>query len=299
METFYSKDDLKSVNELNETESVEFSEEEYTPPKTKNSYDLLELKGKGGQGEVWKARDKETGKIVALKILNVSKRKNLEFAEKEIKALEKLSRPCYLFISCYYAHYYDAINNQMLIEMEYISGNNLEQFRKQFLYNPQKLYESLIFLMRDMLVALKYIHSKNIIHRDIKPENILITTGFVPKLVDFGLACEAEICNVKNKCCPGNPGTPVYMAPETISSRESYFVSDVWSLGATIFKIASGVYCFDFEDVNDIQKILYDVVNLKVNKLKTSNRNLNIAINASLIKNPNERITIDNLMKLV
>lgn len=291
--------------DLNKTESISFTEDEedYETPKTKNSYHLLELKGKGGQGEVWKARDKETGKIIALKILNVKKQRNLELAESEIETLKIISDPCYLFISCYYNYHYDPIYKQMLIEMEYIEGKNLEEFFLPFRNNPTELYKNLVFTMKDLSHALEYIHSKGVIHRDIKPENILISTKgnpkFVPKLVDFGLACESEICENRLNCCSGNSGTPVFMAPETIISRKSYFTSDVWSLGATFFKVASGNYCYNFDDVNETQAVLYTISNYEPKKLKTTNQTLNSAINSSLIKNPIMRINVKDLLKIL
>jgi serine/threonine protein kinase len=291
------RNSLNSLNSLNETELYDFSEKEYSPMKKKDSYELLELKGKGGQGEVWKARDKETGQIIALKILNVKNKTNLKYAEDEIDALRKISKPCYLFISCYYDYSYDPIKNQMFIEMEYIEGQNLEKFFEVF--NSDDLYEKLVFAMKDLSNALNYIHSRDIIHRDIKPENILITNKGVPKLVDFGLACESIICENKIRCCSGSSGTPVFMAPETVLEQKSYFVSDVWSLAASIYKVATGEYCFDFNNVNETQAVLYDVANLKVKRLQTTNRVLNTAINSSLIKNPFLRITSENLLEIL
>lgn len=186
--------------------------------------------------------------------------------------------------------------------MEYIEGRDLQVFSKEI--KQYDLYKKLNFVMKDITKALNYIHSKGLIHRDVKPQNILITYDFIPKLVDFGLACETVECDVKviqdkKDCCVGKPGTPVYMAPETILSRESYYSTDIWSLGATFYKVATDEYCFDFSKSKDILNVFYIIVTKTPKELKTNNQLLNNAVNSCLIPNAFERITDNELLEML
>jgi len=296
MKSFFNSEDKILENE-NKTEILDFSSEtqkEYEGPKTIKSFDKLELKGQGGQGEVWKARNKETDQIIALKII-YKNRENLDFAQKEIEILKKISTPCYTFISCYYDSSYDG--NNFLIEMEYIEGRDLEAFRKENIDSLKYLENKLVDFMKIMTTALVYIHSKDVVHRDIKPQNILITNDLIPKLVDFGLSCETEICD-KLFCCSGNSGTPVLMAPETILLNKSFFVSDVWSLGTTFYKVSTGNYCFKFPDINNIRDVIYTVAHEKPKKLETRNKTLNIVVNLCIESDFLKRITSEKLLKI-
>ena len=262
-------------------------------------YKTIEILGKGAQGEVWKALNKK-GEIIALKFVNISGAKSAEAVKKELDTLEQISKPtCYTFLACYHSHQYDPYTKHMLIEMEYIEGATLNVWADKYSKNMNALHFNLLLLLKDLSRALKYIHDRGVIHRDIKPTNIIITTENIPKLVDFGLACETSLCATNLQCCKGNPGTPVFMAPETISLRESYFATDIWGLGATIFKTATNRYCFNFPDSRDIKSVLKIITTEPVQQLRTGSFRLNSVVNQMLRKNPMDRITTSIILKII
>ena len=260
-------------------------------------YTLLEKIGSGGQGSVYKAVNKTNGKIVALKILNIDSR-NINEASQELSALEKISTPnCHPFLTCYYDHYYDSINRQLFIEMEYIEGLVLSSWSRQF--TGQELHNKLLLVIDDLCKALSFIHSQGIIHRDVKPENIIVTNDNIPKLIDFGISCLSMLCYANLPCCRQDPGTLPYMAPETYSLRESYYASDIWSLGVTIFVVATGLYPFNFSRAQTMAEYRTVVLNNRPLALTTPNEKLNSIVNSCLNPNPLTRITIPQIQAII
>lgn len=269
-----------------------------------SKYELIEKVGQGAFGTVWKAYDKQRGEIIALKVVNMYNNKQAEEAVKELRNLEKISQPaCHPFLACYYGHFMDNRNNKLYIEMEFINGLELGKWANYV--KPQMLkeayYNTLLALVKDLANGLAFAHSKGLIHRDIKPANILITERNVPKIVDFGIACSAHLCKMNyqfydKECCRGRAGTPFFMSPETVNNGESYFASDVWSLGVTIFYLAANRYPFNFSQSGDINSVLFTISRDEPLKLTTSNQKLNQLVNACLIKDHTRRITVAEII---
>jgi serine/threonine-protein kinase CHEK2 len=121
--------------------------------------------------------------------------------------------------------------NLAFIMMELMDGSLAEMFSNTY-FNE----DTLQLLTYEMLLALEYLHSKNIIHRDIKPENILTASCSIAsvkfKLADFGLAKILGLSRTAHTLC----GTPLYNAPEVNETRAGYTTKvDIWSLGATVY----------------------------------------------------------------
>jgi serine/threonine-protein kinase CHEK2 len=120
---------------------------------------------------------------------------------------------------------------QTFILMELMDGSLADMFSKTY-FNE----DTLQLLAYEMLLALDYLHSKNIIHRDVKPENILTASCSIAsvkfKLADFGLAKILGLSRTAHTLC----GTPLYNAPEVNETRAGYTTKvDIWSLGATLY----------------------------------------------------------------
>jgi len=279
--------------------ATEIEDHTFSEPVLKgmDNYRLIELRGSGAFGQVWKAQNMGTGQIVALKIIKVTDPKIAEMIIDEVRILKQISEPrCHTFLACFYDYSYDQSNQQIYIEMEYIDGQESQAWAQRF-YSDD-LYYKLTLLTADLSRALQFIHSRNVLHRDIKPSNILITNENIPKLVDFGLGCNPQVC-ATSLCCPGNPGTPAFMAPETLAFGESYYASDVWSLGVTLFFLATGgYYPFEFHSATPLA-IKDTIVRELPFQLDTTNPRLNQIVNGCLVKDPNYRITLEQILAIL
>ena len=163
-------------------------------------------------------------------------------------------------------------------------------------------------IIKDIVPGLQYLHSKGIIHRDIKPDNIMIDKNNQPKLIDIGLACNALTggyqeggCNLDGKpeaCCLGNAGTPLYMAPESLLNNVYYFGSDIFSLGASLYKAATGKFVY-FPEPKTYPELLNMVKFVEIPVLETSNIQLNNFINLMLKRKVQNRITTQEIINAI
>lgn len=276
-----------------------------------DKYEIVKQLGKGAQGAVYKAIRNSDNKTVALKVITAYPETNVyKNAIKEIELLEKIATPnCHPNVACYYGHHYDRKDGKIYIEMEFIEGEDLFEFSKKYRDKDHPLsnyvlYKYLLLITKDIIKGLLYIHDKGILHNDIKPENIMIDRDLVPKLIDFGLGCSAnDVCYLDNngpkqmvRCCSGFAGTPDYASPEMYRHEERYAASDVWSLGVSLYTSALGKYPFNYgADNPTVRDIMQAILYKDPEKLETNNELLNYIVNNSIIKNPGDRITTEEI----
>ena len=195
-----------------------------------------EVIGRGKFGIVYKGYNVKTKHIYAIKVLNLdSDSDEVEDVQREIQFLASLKQMPN--ITRYYGSYLQ--NTSLWIIMEYCAGGSLRS-----LLRPGRIEEKYLgVILREILVALSFIHKDNIIHRDIKAANVLISNDGSVKLCDFGVAAQLNQASNRRQTMAG---TPYWMAPEVIMEGVYYDTkADIWSLGITAYEMATGnpPYC--------------------------------------------------------
>ncbi|MEW6355649.1 MAG: protein kinase [Planctomycetota bacterium] len=205
---------------------------EDAPPKRLGDYEIVETLGEGGMGVVYKAKHLGLDRIIALKILptRFSGSQHLERFLREARAAAQLEHPNVVGI-----HAVGEAEGRHFIEMQYVEGQTLAQIIAR--RGPVPLDEA-IRIIRDIARALGAAHAKGIIHRDIKPDNIMTDREGTVKVMDFGLARSEAASAITGD---GQViGTPLYMSPEQCDGMPADARSDIYSLGATLYKMLTG-----------------------------------------------------------
>ena len=220
---------------LLEENDVETVQQRSAPMHEFGDYELLEEIGRGGQGVVYRARQKSLNRTVALKVIGLGRwasTPHLKRFRHEAEAAARLEHPQIVPIyeigerdgSCYYS-------------MKFVEGGQLDELVRREPVSPRRAAELLVKIAR----TVQFAHERGILHRDIKPGNILLDRQGEAHLTDFGLARlieqESTITNSFDVM-----GTPSYMAPEQAAghAKELTAAADVYSLGAVFYQMLTG-----------------------------------------------------------
>ena len=209
--------------------------------------DILELLGQGGMGAVYKARQRQLDRVVALKILPPGIGKGPAFAERftrEAKALAKLNHPGIVTL-----YEFGQADGLFFFLMEFVDGVNLRHLLEAGRLSPREA----LAIVPQICDALQYAHDHGIVHRDIKPENILLDRQGRVKVADFGLAKLVGTEGEPSAAGVGVAGsavlteagkvmgTPQYMAPEQRQHpTEVDHRADIYSLGVVFYQMLTG-----------------------------------------------------------
>jgi Tol biopolymer transport system component len=216
-----------------------------TPGSKLGPYEILSSLGKGGMGEVWRARDPRLNREVAIKI---SAQQFTDRFEREAHAIASLNHPniCTLF---------DIGPNYLVMEL--IEGSTLAERISE---GPIPL-EEVLALARQIGDALEAAHEKGIVHRDLKPGNVKIRPDGSVKVLDFGLAKAGVAESAVSSESPTmlhSPtqigvilGTAAYMAPEQARGKAVDKRADIWSFGIVLHEMVTGKRVFEGEDLTE------------------------------------------------
>ena len=228
-------------------------------------YEVLGVVGEGAYGIVYKCKNKETGKFVAIKKFKETEDDLVQKTMKrELKMLQQLKHPnCVDFQDAFYH------KGNLFLVFEYVEKNLLEVLEESPNGLSPKLIRSFVY---QMCKAISYLHKNNIIHRDVKPENLLIDENYQLKLCDFGFARKIMLDSNNNNINPMTDyvATRWYRAPELLLSNGIYGPEvDYWAVGCIMGELADGNPMFPGENETDqidcIIKILGNLPEEQVN----------------------------------
>ncbi|MBK8254101.1 MAG: protein kinase [Polyangiaceae bacterium] len=204
-------------------------------------YEFVSLLGRGGMGFVIAAREIETGREVAVKLLPPEMRENEELRTRLLRegaALRALNHPSIVRV-------YEVFPEELAIVMELVRGESLRsQIERSGPATPSEVRRIGITLCS----ALGAAHRAGIIHRDVKPANILIDSRGALKLADFGIAKAAWSDLTR---AGASLGTPSYMPPEQLRGQRVDARADIYALGVTLFELATGTQLHRTADTID------------------------------------------------
>lgn len=203
--------------------------------KVVGRFELLERLSDGSMGSVYRARDRDSGSIVALKLFTSVVSANEKLAQRisrEIQAASKLDHPNIVRVI-----EFGKDTGRSFYTMEFVEGCSLGQMIET---DGPIEEESSVRILTQVAQALHYAHNRRVIHRDVKPDNVLVRPDGHVKLTDFGLAKDGDDDRELTRAATGL-GTPHFMAPEQYEdARNATALSDVYSLGATLFTAVTG-----------------------------------------------------------
>lgn len=195
-------------------------------------YELLGEAGRGGMGIVYKARDRETGDLVALKVLKPEIAAD-QAAVERFKNQLLLARKVTHRNACR-IHELLRFGDTVAISMEYVEGESLRAFLRR--YRSASIRTGIEWV-RQTCAALAEAHAQGVVHRDLKPENIMITSDGEVKVMDFGIARSLAADTLATATISG---TPAYMSPEQAQGKKADARSDIYSLGMVMYELFTG-----------------------------------------------------------
>ena len=213
-------------------------------PMMIRQFELRSVVGSGGMGTVYRAWDTTLERMVAVKLM----RKELLTDQNALESFYREARACARLNHTNIVHIYsfDDWEGQQYLVMELADHGSLDaRIEKLRLLQELDMLDIGVKIASALDMALKH----DLLHRDIKPGNILFNADHEPKLIDFGLARKAD---VEHEVEDVTWGTPYYVAPEKIKREPETFLSDMYSLGATLYHAMTGHVPFEAPTVEEV-----------------------------------------------
>lgn len=249
-----------------------------------HDYEILERVGAGAMGTVFRARDRKLGRVVAIKVLKPSLARDERYVERlrrEARIVAALNHPN---IVAGFAlgeeggyHYF---------VMEYVEGESLRTLLQEWGVFPE---ERVLEVGIDVASALEHAWQRGVIHRDVKPGNVLIDASGRVKLTDMGLAKGPADLDLTRD--GATLGTPQYISPEQARDSQKVDVrSDLWSLGATLYHMATGQVPFRGTTLAEvIAQVLYETPRPAREINPAISEGLELVLRKLLVRDPAQR----------
>src|SRR2546426_3235073 len=266
----------------------------FQPGDTVGAYKVLDLVGRGGMGEVYRARDTRLKRDVAIKVLPqafAADRERLRRFEQEARSAAALNHPNIISV-----HDMGTADGSPYIVSELLEGQNLRELLRQGAVPARKALDYAVQAARGLAAA----HDVGIVHRDLKPENLFITKDGRLKILDFGLAklTRPEGGGSDNSTAEAVPGTEAgrvfgtvgYMSPEQVRGLSADHRSDIFSFGSILYELFSGKRAFGGDSpVDTMSAILHQDPPELTRATPPVHPAVDHTIRHSLEKNPLER----------
>ncbi|MFJ8820971.1 tetratricopeptide repeat protein [Streptomyces sp. NPDC102467] len=215
-------------------------------------YRLLDRIGRGGMGEVWRARDESLGRQVAVKCLKPLGPQGDQSFTRVLR--ERFRREARVAAALQHrgitvVHDFGEYDGILYLVMELLEGRNLSQLLEDNRHHPLAV-DDIVDMAEQIASALAYTHEQGIVHRDLKPANIVRLADGTAKICDFGIARLGHDIGFTARLTGTGiaMGTPHYMSPEQIGGTQVDQRSDLYSLGCVLYEIATGAPPFDLDD---------------------------------------------------
>ncbi|BCL32743.1 tetratricopeptide repeat protein [Streptomyces aurantiacus] len=215
-------------------------------------YRLLDLIGRGGMGEVWRARDESLGRQVAVKCLKPLGHQHDHSFTRVLR--ERFRREARVAAALQHrgvtvVHDFGESDGVLYLVMELLDGRNLSQLLEDNKQHPLPVAD-IVEVADQVAAALAYTHRQGIVHRDLKPANIMRLDDGTVKICDFGIARLGHDIGFTSRLTGTGiaMGTPHYMSPEQIGGSDVDQRSDLYSFGCVLYELATGAPPFDLDD---------------------------------------------------
>ena len=198
-------------------------------------YELIQELGRGGMGVVWKARDVDLDRFVAIKLIlpnHVESEVGIKRFQAEARASARLDHPGIVTV-----HDFGQRDGKYYLCMAFVDGRSLAERLAQGAMPPAKAAK----IIREIAEAIHHAHERGVVHRDLKPPNILLTSADEPRVTDFGLARRIDV--PEGITASGQVlGTPSYMSPEQAAGNTDLIgpATDIYAIGAILYYALAG-----------------------------------------------------------
>ncbi|CAD8127636.1 unnamed protein product [Paramecium sonneborni] len=249
----------------------------------------VRILGQGAFSVVVAAQNQLSNKSVAIKIIEKQNFdvQQLEVLRKEAQLLSQLQHH-----NIVRATFNKETKNKLYIMMDLIQGITLEEYQRQELDN-----ERVVCITKQILEALKYLHSKDIIHRDIKPQNIMIDPQSLHvTLIDFGLSAQLAYMDGSG-VMSDNCGTFLYMAPEQIQRKKYNRSVDIWAMGIVVYNLLNkGKHPF-YQQMDDKQIYFEKISQVKWNQFNQLDQKILNFFYKTLAYHPENRLNVNQCLE--